>query len=75
LEGAVQAFGNDPTMPGMYIDLSDTEHSWRAIHRLYLSFVQPRPIAFVSTVDELANDGFVTDDTIMLPCAYNPWMP
>lgn len=34
----------------MYIDLADTEHSWRAMHRLYLSFIQPRPIAFVSTV-------------------------
>ena len=36
----------------MYIDLSNTEHSWRAMHRLYLSFVQPRPIAFASTIDE-----------------------
>ena len=35
---------------GMYIDLANTEHSWRAMHRLYLSFVQPRPIAFVSTL-------------------------
>ena len=35
----------------MYIDLANTEHSWRAMHRLYLSFVEPRPIAFVSTVD------------------------
>lgn len=34
----------------MYIDLSNTEHSWRAMHRLYLSFVQPRPIAFASTI-------------------------
>ena len=36
----------------MYIDLANTEHSWRAMHRLYLSFVQPRPIAFASTIDE-----------------------
>lgn len=36
----------------MFIDLADTEHSWRAMHRLYLSFIQPRPIAFVSTIDE-----------------------
>ena len=36
----------------MYIDLDNTEQSWRAMHRLYLSFVQPRPIAFVSTTDE-----------------------
>jgi flavin reductase (DIM6/NTAB) family NADH-FMN oxidoreductase RutF len=36
----------------MYIDLASTEHSWRAMHRLYLSFIQPRPIAFVSTIDE-----------------------
>lgn len=36
----------------MFIDLASTEHSWRAMHRLYLSFVQPRPIAFASTVDE-----------------------
>ncbi len=36
----------------MFIDLSTTEHSWRAMHRLYLSFVQPRPIAFASTLDE-----------------------
>jgi len=35
----------------MYIDLADTDHSWRAMHRLYLSFVQPRPIAFASTID------------------------
>ncbi|MCB9855156.1 MAG: flavin reductase family protein [Phycisphaerales bacterium] len=34
----------------MYIDLADTEHSWRAMHRLYLSFIQPRPIAFASTM-------------------------
>jgi len=34
----------------MYIDLANTEHSWRAMHRLYLSFVQPRPIAFASTL-------------------------
>ena len=39
-------------LQNMYIDLSNTEHSWRAMHRLYLSFVQPRPIAFVSTLDE-----------------------
>ncbi len=37
-------------MAAMYIDLAETDHSWRAMHRLYLSFVQPRPIAFVSTV-------------------------
>lgn len=36
----------------MFIDLSATEHSWRAMHRLYLSFVQPRPIALASTTDE-----------------------
>ncbi len=34
----------------MYIDLAETEHSWRAMHRLYLSFIQPRPIAFASTM-------------------------
>lgn len=34
----------------MYIDLSNTTHSFRAMHRLYLSFVQPRPIAFASTL-------------------------
>ncbi|HPF39847.1 MAG TPA: flavin reductase family protein, partial [Phycisphaerae bacterium] len=34
----------------MYIDLANTEHSWRAMHRLYLSFVQPRPIALASTL-------------------------
>ena len=34
----------------MYIVLAETDQSWRAMHRLYLSFVQPRPIAFVSTV-------------------------
>jgi len=36
----------------MFIDLSSAEHSWRAMHRLYLSFIQPRPIAFASTIDE-----------------------
>ena len=34
----------------MYIDLSKTEHSWRAMYRLYISFIVPRPIAFASTV-------------------------
>lgn len=34
----------------MFIDLANTEHSWRAMHRLYLSFIQPRPIALASTV-------------------------
>ena len=33
----------------MFIDLANTEHSWRAMHRLYLSFIQPRPIALAST--------------------------
>ncbi|MFQ5411224.1 MAG: flavin reductase family protein [Phycisphaerae bacterium] len=35
----------------MYIDLATTDQSFRAMHRLYLSFVQPRPIALVSTLD------------------------
>ncbi|MFO0973016.1 MAG: flavin reductase family protein [Phycisphaerae bacterium] len=34
----------------MIIDLSQTDRSWRDLHKLYLSFVQPRPIAWVSTV-------------------------
>jgi flavin reductase (DIM6/NTAB) family NADH-FMN oxidoreductase RutF len=34
----------------MYIDLSATEHSWRAMYRLYISFIVPRPIAFASTI-------------------------
>lgn len=34
----------------MLIDLARTDRSWRDMHRLYLSFVQPRPIAWVSTV-------------------------
>lgn len=34
----------------MFIDLAETEHSWRAMYRLYLTFVQPRPIALVSTL-------------------------
>ena len=33
----------------MYIDLTTTEHSWRAMYRLYTSFIQPRPIALAST--------------------------
>jgi flavin reductase (DIM6/NTAB) family NADH-FMN oxidoreductase RutF len=33
----------------MYIDLTATEHSWRALYRLYASFLQPRPIALAST--------------------------
>ena len=36
----------------MYIDLADTEHSWRALYRLCITFVQPRPIAFVSTISK-----------------------
>lgn len=36
----------------MYIDLADTEHSWRAMYGLFTSFLQPRPIAFVSSVNE-----------------------
>jgi flavin reductase (DIM6/NTAB) family NADH-FMN oxidoreductase RutF len=35
----------------MTIDLAQTDKSWRQMHRLYLSFVQPRPIAWASTVD------------------------
>ncbi|MCK6456052.1 MAG: flavin reductase family protein [Phycisphaerae bacterium] len=34
----------------MIIDLANTEKSWRDLHRLYLSFVQPRPIAWVSSI-------------------------
>lgn len=36
----------------MDIDLANTEHSWRAIYGLFTSFLQPRPIALVSTVSE-----------------------
>lgn len=35
----------------MRIDLANTDRSWRDMHRLYLSFIQPRPIAWVSTLD------------------------
>jgi flavin reductase (DIM6/NTAB) family NADH-FMN oxidoreductase RutF len=38
----------------MTIDLCRTDRSWRDMHRLYLSFVQPRPIAWVSS---LSRDG------------------
>lgn len=34
----------------MVIDLSQTDRSWRDMHRLYLSFIQPRPIAWASTI-------------------------
>jgi flavin reductase (DIM6/NTAB) family NADH-FMN oxidoreductase RutF len=34
----------------MYIDLANPPHSWRALYRLYITFIQPRPIAFVSTI-------------------------
>lgn len=40
----------------MTIDLAQTDKSWRDMHRLYLGFVQPRPIAWVSTA---ARDGSV----------------
>ncbi len=33
-----------------YFDLSQTQHSWRALYRLFTSFIQPRPIALASTV-------------------------
>lgn len=38
----------------MTIDLARTDKSWRDLHRLYLGFIQPRPIAWVST---LGRDG------------------
>lgn len=34
----------------MRIDLSNTDKTWRDLHRLYLGFVQPRPIAWASTI-------------------------
>jgi len=34
----------------MLIDLANTDKSWRDLHRLYLGFIQPRPIAWASTV-------------------------
>lgn len=37
-------------MCGMIIDLAQTDKSWRDMHRLYLGFVQPRPIAWASTI-------------------------
>lgn len=33
-----------------YFDLSQTQHSWRAMYRLFTSFIQPRPIALASTI-------------------------
>jgi flavin reductase (DIM6/NTAB) family NADH-FMN oxidoreductase RutF len=33
----------------MVIDLAATDKTWRDLHRLYLGFVQPRPIAWAST--------------------------
>lgn len=34
----------------MLIDLADTSRSWQDIYRLCITFVNPRPIAFVSTL-------------------------
>jgi len=36
----------------MYIDLADTEYGWRETYKLFITFVQPRPIALVSTLSE-----------------------
>jgi len=38
----------------MVIELTQTDKTWRDLHRLYLGFVQPRPIAWAST---LSRDG------------------
>lgn len=34
----------------MYADLADTEHAWATLYKLFVTFVQPRPIAFVSSI-------------------------
>ncbi len=34
----------------MYADLANTEHAWHTMYKLFVTFVQPRPIAFVSTM-------------------------
>ncbi len=34
----------------MYIDLADQESSWQDIYRLAVTFIQPRPIALVSSL-------------------------
>ena len=36
----------------MYIDLKNTDKTWRDIYQLAITFVNPRPIAFVSTLGE-----------------------
>lgn len=40
----------------MTIDLATTTKSWRDMHKLYLGFIQPRPIAWAST---LGRDGSI----------------
>jgi flavin reductase (DIM6/NTAB) family NADH-FMN oxidoreductase RutF len=34
----------------MFIDLSNTKHTWQDIYRLAISFLQPRPIGWISTL-------------------------
>ncbi len=43
----------------MYIDLAEATDSWRAMHRLILSVVRPRPIAPAAAVGD---DGDLTCD-------------
>jgi len=36
----------------MFIDLAATDRNWRDVYRLCIGFINPRPIAFVSTVSK-----------------------
>ena len=34
----------------MYIDLANTDQSWQDVYKIIVSFVNPRPIALVSSI-------------------------
>lgn len=56
----------------MYIDITRTGKSWQDVYRLCLTFVNPRPIAFVSTVSADGVRNLAPFSFFNMVCAHPP---
>jgi flavin reductase (DIM6/NTAB) family NADH-FMN oxidoreductase RutF len=56
----------------MFIDLTSGQPDWRALYRLCISFIQPRPIALVSTVSADGHPNLAPFSFYNMVCANPP---
>lgn len=56
----------------MFIDIAQTDRSWRDLYRLFISFIVPRPIALVSTIDVEGRTNLAPFSFYNMVCAKPP---